>query len=244
MYQRRSPFHTKQYGCKGVGSPIRHFNYVLTLSRKRNVIFSTKANSSTRENIANVFSAKTLQSLLPLDLKFELEPSDFPGQSVRTLSGPDKEGSKEVRIVGHISRPVVGEGRSTADRQMFFVNSRPCALPQVAKAINEVYRSYNITQSPFIFANLKLDTNAYDVNVSPDKRTILLHDQNALLEALKSSLTELFEAHEQSVPQAQLSSKRLPAYKSLTVTRQLLDDNITNRMGPPTTRNLAAPRVE
>ena len=27
--------------------------------------------------------------------------------------------------------------------------------------------------------------DAYDVNVSPDKRTILLHEQNALLEALR-----------------------------------------------------------
>jgi DNA mismatch repair ATPase MutL len=27
--------------------------------------------------------------------------------------------------------------------------------------------------------------DAYDVNVSPDKRTILLHDQGALLESLK-----------------------------------------------------------
>ena len=83
---------------------------------------------------------------------------------------------------------------------MFFVNSRPCGLPQVAKVFNEVYKSYNISQSPFIFANIVLDTSmwhpgtsicmltlpdAYDVNVSPDKRTILLHEQNALLEALR-----------------------------------------------------------
>lgn len=84
---------------------------------------------------------------------------------------------------------------------MFFVNSRPCNLPQVAKVFNEVYKAYNISQSPFIFANITLDTSkyargksrassltgidAYDVNVSPDKRTILLHDQNILLESLK-----------------------------------------------------------
>lgn len=91
---------------------------------------------------------------------------------------------------------------------MFFVNSRPCALPQVAKAINEVYKSYNVTQSPFIFANLQMDTNAYDVNVSPDKRTLLLHDQTSLLESLKASLTELFESHDQSVPQAQLNNQK------------------------------------
>jgi DNA mismatch repair protein PMS2 len=128
---------------------------------------------------------------------------------------------------------------------MFFVNSRPCALPQVAKAVNEVYKSYNITQSPFIFANLKLDTNSYDVNVSPDKRTILLHDQNALLEALKSSLTELFEAHEQSVPQAQLSNKTLPAYKSLTITRRSPEgDDRISRLATATTRNLTRSKDE
>jgi DNA mismatch repair protein PMS2 len=102
---------------------------------------------------------------------------------------------------------------------MFFVNSRPCNLPQVAKAINEVYKSYNITQSPFIFADIQLDTNAYDVNVSPDKRTIMLHDQTALLENLKESLLKLFEGHDQSVPQAQLQVNKTAtaAFKTPTL---------------------------
>jgi DNA mismatch repair protein PMS2 len=135
-----------------------------------------------------------------------MDPSCRPGaiQTARNWSTQEDSGSRTVKLVGHISRPVVGEGRQTPDRQMFFVNSRPCNLPQVAKAINEVYKSYNITQSPFIFADIQLDTNAYDVNVSPDKRTIMLHDQTALLESLKEALLKLFEEHDQSVPQAQL----------------------------------------
>ena len=64
-----------------------------------------------------------------------------------------------MRIVGHVSRPVFGEGRQTPDRQMFFVNARPCGLPQVAKIFNEVYKSYNVSQSPFIFADILLDTS-------------------------------------------------------------------------------------
>lgn len=163
-----------------------------------------------------MFSAKAVASLIGLDLSFELQPSTLPSQSARNWSTQDDVSSREVKLIGHISRPVVGEGRQTPDRQMFFVNYRPCALPQVAKAINEVYRSYNVTQSPFVFANLVMDTNAYDVNVSPDKRTILLHDQAALLEALKASLTDLFESHDQSVPQG---NTKLPTYKPLTVTR-------------------------
>ena len=139
------------------------------MCRKKTVAFATQANPTTKENIANVYGAKTIPALIPLDLKFEMDPSNHTGstQIARNLSTQEDK-STEVRIQGHISRPVVGEGRQTPDRQMFFVNSRPCLLPQVAKAFNEVYKSYNVTQSAFIFADIKLDTNAYDVNVSPE----------------------------------------------------------------------------
>lgn len=226
------------YACISTG--VRFVVSNAVTKGKRNVVFSTKASSSTRENIANVFSVKTLQTLLALDLKFELRPSTLPSQSARNWGTQNDTSSREVRIVGHISRPVVGEGRTTTDRQLFFVNSRPCALPQVAKAINEVYRSFNITQSPFIFANLIIDTNAYDVNVSPDKRTILLHDQTALLEALKHSLTQLFEEHEQTVPQGQLNNSKLPAYKSLTITRRSIDNEVDRAPSATPNRSLNA----
>lgn len=121
---------------------------------------------------------------------------------------------------------------------MFFVNSRPCGLPQVAKIFNEVYKSYNVSQSPFIFANILLDTNAYDVNVSPDKRTILLHDQTSLLESVRISLTALFEKQDQTVPQSQNSGQKLPSFKKLTVSRQTSSVNdiptpVNHALQPP-----------
>jgi DNA mismatch repair protein PMS2 len=108
------------------------------LCRKKMVVFSTKANPTTRENIANVYGAKTLLALLTLDLKLEMQPATASTQSARNRSAQADSESQDVVLQGHISRPVVGEGRQTPDRQMFFVNSRPCALPQVAKAINDV----------------------------------------------------------------------------------------------------------
>ncbi|KAG4435684.1 hypothetical protein IFR05_008819 [Cadophora sp. M221] len=183
---------------------------------KKTTLFSTKGNQSTRENIVNVFGAKTLTALIALDLNLELEATSAPSQRWSTQ---DDGGSKEIRIVGHISRPASGEGRQTPDRQMFFVNARPCGLPQVAKAFNEVYKAYNGTQSPFIFANIELDTHLYDVNVSPDKRTILLHDQNRMLENLKEALTALFESQDYTVPISQLPAQKQPTYKQLTISR-------------------------
>jgi DNA mismatch repair protein PMS2 len=184
---------------------------------KKTTLFSTKGNQSTRENIVNVFGVKTLTALITLDLNLELEPTSAPSQRWSTQEDGEK---KDIRIVGHISRPASGEGRQTPDRQMFFVNARPCGLPQVAKAFNEVYKAYNGQQSPFIFANIELDTHMYDVNVSPDKRTILLHDQSRMLENLKEALTALFESQDHTVPISQLPASRQPTYKQLTISRE------------------------
>ncbi|KAJ5627134.1 hypothetical protein N7528_004561 [Penicillium herquei] len=188
------------YACisTGVSFSVRN-----TVGKTKNVsVFSTNGNRTIKENIANVYGAKTLSALMPLELDLEFEPSS----AMRRANGNDTQ-SNRIQVRGHISRPVFGEGRQTPDRQMFFVNSRPCTLPQIAKAFNEVYKSFNVSQSPFVFADLQMDTSAYDVNVSPDKRTILLHDAAALVDSLKASLTEMFELADQTVPQAQLGSK-------------------------------------
>lgn len=184
---------------------------------KRIVLFSTKGNKTTRENIINVFGAKTMSALVGLDLKLELELTS--GSSQRWSTQEDG-GPKEVLIKGFVSKPVHGEGRQTPDRQMFYVNSRPCGLPQFAKIFNEVYRSFNSSQSPFIFANIQLDTHLYDVNVSPDKRTILLHDQSRMLENLRGSLTELFEQQDFTVPVSQITPFKQPPLKKLSIARQ------------------------
>ncbi|TQV96626.1 hypothetical protein V2A60_002987 [Cordyceps javanica] len=169
---------------------------------KRILLFSTKGNQTTKDNIINIFGAKTMTALVALDLKLEIVPTT----SALHLTTAEAGASKEISVLGHVSRPVHGEGRQTPDRQMFFVNGRPCGLPQFAKTFNEVYKSYNYSQSPFIFADIRLDTNMYDVNVSPDKRSILLHDQNHLLESLRSALVELFDRHDYTVPVVQAFS--------------------------------------
>jgi DNA mismatch repair protein PMS2 len=61
------------YACISTGVKVSVSN---VLNKKKTVVFSTKANKTTRENIANVFGAKTLSALVPLDLSFELQPTN------------------------------------------------------------------------------------------------------------------------------------------------------------------------
>ncbi|KAJ4130001.1 ATP-binding mismatch repair protein [Fusarium equiseti] len=193
-------------------------------------MFSTKGNPTTRENIINIFGAKTMTVLVPLDLCLEMQPSTV--NPALQVDSPHKNTSKEVRIVGHVSRPSHGDGRQTPDRQMFFVNGRPCGLPQFAKAFNEVYKSYNNAQTPFILADIQLDTHMYDVNVSPDKRSILLHDQNQLLDNLRTSLTNLFDSQDYTVPTSQLMPFKSRTETQATVVNTPFKPHTTPRKPP------------
>ncbi|KAF5967107.1 DNA mismatch repair protein PMS2 [Fusarium bulbicola] len=192
---------------------------------KRIHLFSTKANPTTRENIINIFGAKTMTVLVPLDLTLEMHPST--GGPALQIDQNHESSSRDVRVVGHVSRPSHGDGRQTPDRQMFFVNGRPCGLPQFAKTFNEVYRAYNSSQAPFILADVQLDTHMYDVNVSPDKRSILLHDQNQLLDNLRTSLAALFDSQDYSVPTSQLFPFKNRTEKQSTTNTPFKPSSIT-----------------
>lgn len=208
-----------QYACIQTG--IKFTVSQQPTKGKRTILFSTKGNPTTRENIVNVFGAKTLSALIAMDLELELEPTTSRGIAALAGDGSKDTETTTVHVRGHVSRPARGEGRQTPDRQMFYVNGRPCALPQFAKVFNEVYKAYNSTQSPFIFADIQLDTHLYDVNVSPDKRTILLHDQGRMLDNMRESLVELFEKQDVTIPISHLQAQKLTTpFKTPVVSRR------------------------
>lgn len=55
-----------------------------------------------------------------------------------------------MKVAGLISTAAWGQGRSSPDRQFYYMNGRPVDLPVVAKAVNEVYRSFNTHQLPLV----------------------------------------------------------------------------------------------
>ncbi|KAG0088117.1 Mismatch repair endonuclease pms2 [Podila epicladia] len=161
---------------------------------------ATSGNSNVRQNIINVFGAKSMTDII--DFHLELVKGD-PTKVKQSTNGDngdedqdvdeDEEESGDITLSGHISSPSFGKGRSSTDRQYLFINGRPCTLPKIARVVNEVYHSFNTNQSPFLIANLVMPTSFYDVNVSPDKRTIFLHNERMIVEEIRNKLTELFE---------------------------------------------------
>ncbi|NXP47114.1 PMS2 endonuclease, partial [Heliornis fulica] len=154
---------------------------------KKSSVVSTAGSSSLKENIAAVFGQKQLQSLIPF---VQLPPNETVCEEYG-LNATDMP-QNLYSITGFISRCDHGVGRSATDRQFFFINQRPCDPAKVVKLVNEVYHLYNKHQYPFVVLNICVDSECVDINVTPDKRQILLQEEKLLLAILKTSLTKLF----------------------------------------------------
>ncbi|KAI0300705.1 hypothetical protein B0F90DRAFT_1722574 [Multifurca ochricompacta] len=167
---------------------------ILTVSNtpdggKKTTQLRTDGATSIRASIGALWSPKQLENLVDLNLSFRV----VPDKAVLRRREEGTVESHQIRVEGLVSKFAPGAGRAGTDRQFFFINGRPCAPVKVQKAINEIYRTFNASQSPFIIADFILPTDSCDINVSPDKRTILLHSENNLIEALKVALTESFD---------------------------------------------------
>ncbi|KIY71044.1 hypothetical protein CYLTODRAFT_441541, partial [Cylindrobasidium torrendii FP15055 ss-10] len=163
----------------------------------------TQGKPSVRASVTALWGPKSLEGVQDLSLNFSTPRPKLkrvPRRSMREEAqlGEDTEQKDtlvDIKMTGLISSP--GHGRGGNDRQFLFVNGRPCELDKVQKCINEVFRSFtanhDVSKAPLVVADIELPTDYYDVNVTPDKRTIFLHNEPVFLDALKDSLEEFLQ---------------------------------------------------
>lgn len=89
------------------------------------------------------------------------------------------------QLEGFVSSCSHGQGRSCSDRQYYFINGRPCDPTRVSKLINEIYRTYNRHQQPCVVLNITTRAREVDINVTPDKRQLMINNENLLLATVK-----------------------------------------------------------
>jgi DNA mismatch repair protein PMS2 len=167
--------------------------------RRTNIMSITGSTSSDfiQSNVISVFGSKSCTSLHPLDLNIIIAQSKgtvglrkhntLAEEEDTEVESDDGASSATIHLQGLISRPTHGSGRTASDRIFLYINGRPWDSSRIVRAINEVYKSFNGNQFPMVVANFSLEGHKYDVNVSPDKRTLFLHDENGIIEGLKVS---------------------------------------------------------
>lgn len=87
-----------------------------------------------------------------------------------------------------------------ADIKFYYINDRPVDMVKLTRMINEVFKVCNDESQQFSNANLpsaiinfKLSNKSIDINLTPDKRTIFIKDEQSVLDVLKDALMELWK---------------------------------------------------
>ncbi|KAK3852034.1 hypothetical protein Pcinc_041360 [Petrolisthes cinctipes] len=179
-----------------------------TENGKKSTIAATSGHPTIKDNISAIFGAKQVSAMLEMK---QLEASEDSLTEYGVANSTNNtQSSQDLVLEGWVSSCAHGLGRPSPDRQFYFVNSRPCDPTRVAKVVNEVYRQYNRHQSPCVVLNLLLGRSLVDVNLTPDKRQIMLASERIILAILKTSLMRLYE----TIPSTYNVSTPLPAKPS------------------------------
>ncbi|ORX72939.1 hypothetical protein DL89DRAFT_290733 [Linderina pennispora] len=102
----------------------------------------------------------------------------------------------DVTVGGHVSRALPEAGRSASDKQYFFVNGRPCEFMRAKRLVNELFRGKCPARYPVFAIMVGVNQDTVDVNLTPDKRTILLRHEDVVLRALREAVGEALEPKE------------------------------------------------
>ncbi|ORY86238.1 hypothetical protein BCR37DRAFT_376796 [Protomyces lactucae-debilis] len=151
--------------------------------------------------MVEIFGSKLATSLLPINLTCPLH-----GFNKRSLSETGQtRAERQLICKGFVSKPWSEYG-GMADRQLVSINKRPCSLPPLARLVSSLYQGAGGHKQPFFMFDLTLPPDAYDVNVSPDKRTIFLHNQAEILDMLREYLRVVFSDDRRVMPEAVITT--------------------------------------
>ncbi|XP_053967494.1 mismatch repair endonuclease PMS2 isoform X2 [Anastrepha ludens] len=177
-----------------------------TVKGAKLVVMQTHGSQDILANIAAVFGNRQTTELLPLktpcnegqelteeSLRAELQVEVGAADSMEITSEDIAQlKAAHFQLEGFVSSCSHGAGRSSKDRQYFYINSRPCDLKNISKIVNDTYHRYNSHQYPFVFLNINTARSDVDVNLTPDKRQLLLNNEKILILAIKKALVNTF----------------------------------------------------
>nr|XP_006636739.1 PREDICTED: PMS1 protein homolog 1 isoform X1 [Lepisosteus oculatus] len=114
----------------------------------------------------------------------------------------------EIAISGYVPKPgsdYTVTGSSNPDRTFIFVNHRPVRQKEILKLVRQHYNSQSSTESsrgryPVMMMNIVVPPSAVDVNLTPDKTTVMLHNKEAVFIAVESMLMSIYVSSSNTVP--------------------------------------------
>lgn len=159
---------------------------ISSAGKEKTVLSTTLNSASLQDTVSSVIGAKFLvnMSTISIDLSQAIAAS-----GEETPSGSASAASS-WKVAGLIS--AARASRVLAKGQYFSINRRPVDLPKVARLLNETFRAFVGERAPSFVLEFTLPGAVFDVNLSPDKRQVLLNCETEIFQAIRKAVCELW----------------------------------------------------
>ena len=129
--------------------------------------------------------------------------NDSSNDNDGTAKEEKSEATSQWKVEGFISKMVSstslsqqrgGVTRGVRDGvQYYSINGRPVDLPKVSRILNEVWKAFGGKKKrPACVLAFTLPASAYDINLSPDKRMVMLMREDDVLQCIRDGITRLW----------------------------------------------------
>lgn len=166
---------------------------------KKVMVMGTKGQgASILDTLVSVYGSNGTHGLIPIDI------STGNIEATYKLGISSVPVSLTFRLRGLILDYSFGMGRGALDRQFLYLNKRPMIHRKFNKIINEVYKAFNHTQLPVFVLDIEIDQTFVDVNVTPDKRSIMVQNEDLVGLVIREELTKFYDGMHNVVPKSDL----------------------------------------
>ncbi|XP_077392537.1 PMS1 protein homolog 1 isoform X2 [Festucalex cinctus] len=191
----------------------------LTLTHNKAVVWQKAKAADHRSALLATLGSSTLAHLLPCHHHHEQE---------------------QIFLEGFFPKPgadVSSSSTSVPDKTFIFVNNRPVHHKDIVKLLRQHYAAQYADETaqnryPILMLQINVPPSAVDVNLTPDKTQVLLHNKEVLLTALEALLVSLYGYR----PGCDTSMERLASFSptSKTTSGEVEDEiNAALRDNPP-----------
>lgn len=127
-----------------------------------------------------------------------------------------------IKITGALSHPP--DGFTNSSRLFMSLFNRPVELPEIKECIINAYRRSECKLKPFGSLSLTLPLGTYDVNVAPDKQTVVFKEETGILRVIREEFQHVFStAVSQTTSPIVHLNKKSPSSNSNNISNKFLD---------------------
>ena len=150
---------------------------------------TTNTSTKVEQTVSSILGSRFLSGMtrISIDLTDALDRNNKWSQD-----------TSQWKVEGLVSKApslTARDGSVARESQFFSINGRPVELPKVSRTIGDAWRAFEGTKKrPACVLCFTLPNNEYDVNLSPDKREVLLTHQDAICSLIHEQVTKLWSS--------------------------------------------------